>query len=301
MAHSGITPRSTSYGRLGGRKHRHRLCESAVAIMRRYTLRIGLLACQITMCPTPPFPSLPNAMHICKPKTKGPVFAFLITLSATAIGVVPLSGQTADTTPWKVSSAQFASAGGGMSLSLVPRIFSINRGLPTCAPCDPATLPGIDRWAVSRERAAWNVASSVGGFGLMTGTWYELYKLPNGTKHLAASVEAAAWNFGVTRLAKAAFNRNRPVLYTEDGIEAQGSLTSHRSMYSGHTSTSFVLATSYVLSMSHKNGLDRFWPLIAAAGVGAMRVAAGKHFPTDVLVGAVMGSGTAIVLHQIRF
>ena len=32
-----------------------------------------------------------------------------------------------------------------------------------------------------------------------------------------------------------------------------------------------------------------------------MRVAAGKHFPTDVLVGAVAGSGTAIVLHKIRF
>ena len=72
-------------------------------------------------------------------------------------------------------------------------------------------------------------------------------------------------------------------------------------MYSGHTSTSFVLATSYVLSMSHKKGLGRFWPFIAAAGVGAMRVAAGKHFPTDVLVGAVMGSGTALVVHKIRF
>ena len=32
-----------------------------------------------------------------------------------------------------------------------------------------------------------------------------------------------------------------------------------------------------------------------------MRVAAGKHFPTDVLVGAVMGSSTALVIHEIRF
>ena len=249
--------------------------------MGRCTLRIGRLACQIAMCPTPPFPFSANPIYTCKPKTKDPVFAFLITLSATLMGVVPLSGQTADTTRWKVSSVQFASAVGGISLALVPSIFSINGGLPSCAPCDPATLPGIDRWAVSTERSAWGIASWVGEFGLVAGTWYELYKLPNGTKHLAASVEAAAWNFGVTRLAKAVFNRNRPVLYTEDGIEAQQSLTSHRSMYSGHTSTAFVLATSYVLSMSDKNGLDRFWPLIAAAGVGAMRVAAGKHFPTE--------------------
>ena len=253
------------------------------------------------MYPTPPSPSPPNAMHILKSKTKGPVFAFLITLSATASGVVPLSGQTADTTRWKVSRGQLASAIGGMSLALVPSIFSTNGGLPSCAPCDPGTLPDIDRWAVSTERSGWDITSSVVEFGLVASTWYELYKLPNGTKHLAASVEATAWNFGVTRLAKAVFNRNRPVLYTEDGIEAQESLTSHRSMYSGHTSTAFVLATSYVLSMGDKNGLDRFWPLIAAAGIGAMRVAAGKHFPTDVLVGAVAGSGTAIVLHEIRF
>ena len=301
MAHSGITQRSTSYGRVGGRKPQRELHESAGAIMRRCPLRIGPVACQIRIGPTPPFPLSPTAVHNCKPKTKGPVFALLMTLSATTIGVVPLRGQTTDTTRWRVSVGQLASAGGGISLSFAPSIFSINGGLPTCAPCDPATLPGIDRWAVSTEKPGWDIASSVGEFGLMAGTWYELYKLPNGTKHLAASVEAAAWNYGVTRLAKAAFNGNRPVLYTEDGIEAQGSLTSHRSMYSGHTSTSFVLATSYVLSMSHKNGLDRFWPLIAAAGVGAMRVAAGKHFPTDVLVGAVMGSGTAIVLHEIRF
>lgn len=240
-------------------------------------------------------------MHTLRPRTKRPVFAFLITLSATVLGVVPLSAQTADTTVWKLSSGQLASAGTGMFLGFVPGVFKINEGLPSCSPCDPATLPGIDRWAVSTERSAWSHASTVGEFGLAVGTWYELYQLPNGAKHLAASVEAAAWNFGMTLLAKAVFNRNRPILYTGDALAGQESLTSHRSMYSGHTSTAFVLATSYVLSMSHKKGLDRFWPVLVATGVGVMRVAAGKHFPTDVLVGAMVGSGTAIVLHEIRF
>ncbi len=240
-------------------------------------------------------------MHTNYSRSQGPLFALLITLFATAIGAVPVTGQAADTMSWQVSLGQVASGVGGMSLDLFPRVFSINDGLPTCAPCDPATLPGIDRWAVSTVNTSWDVASTVAEFGLMAGTWYGLSKLPNGTKHLAASVEASAWNYGMTRLAKAVFNRNRPVLYTGDAVDAQRGLSSHRSMYSGHTSTSFGLATSYVLSMSHKKGLGRFWPLIAAAGVGAMRVAAGKHFPTDVLVGAVMGSGTALVIHEIRF
>jgi membrane-associated phospholipid phosphatase len=240
-------------------------------------------------------------MHTSVPKTRACVLPFLMTLSAAGIGILPLSSQTADTTPWSVSSAQLASLVSGMSVSLVPRIFNINEEAPTCAPCDPATLSVFDRWAVSTVRSTWNTASTIAEFGLLAGTWYELYRLPDGHKHLAASVEAAAWNYGLTRLAKAAFDRKRPVLYTADGVAAQARLSSHRSMYSGHTSTAFVLATSYVLSMGHRNGLERFWPLIAAVGVGAMRVAAGKHFPTDVLVGAAMGSGTAIVLHRIRF
>jgi membrane-associated phospholipid phosphatase len=118
---------------------------------------------------------------------------------------------------------------------------------------------------------------------------------------VATSLESAAWNFGAARLLKAVFNRNRPVLYTEDAIEAQDQVSNHRAMYSGHTATSFGLATSYVLSMSHKQGLSRYWPIIAAAGVGAMRVAAAKHFPTDVFVAAAMGSGTAFIVHRIRF
>ena len=240
-------------------------------------------------------------MHICKPKPQGPVFAFLITLSATAIGVVPLSGQTADTTRRKVSIGQVASAAGGMSLGLAPTIFSIHDGLPTCAPCDSAALPGIDRWAVSTVKTGWGVASTVAEVGLAAGTWYELYKLPDGTEHVAASFEATAWTFGMTRFAKAVIDRNRPVLYSEDAIEAQEDVNSHRSMPSGHTSVAFALGTSYYLSMSHKKGLARFWPLITAVGIGAMRVAAAKHFPTDVLVGAVVGTGTAIVIHEIRF
>ena len=201
-----------------------------------------------------------------RPNRTGSVPALLLTVWVTAIGVLPVAGQAADTTAWRFPIGQVASAAAGMSLSLVPRTFNINEGLPSCAPCDLATLPNIDRWAATTQRSAWDVASSVGGFGLVATTWYGLYNMPNGRKHLAVSVEAAAWNFGMTRLAKAVFNRNRPILYTEDAIGAQEDVASHRSMYSGHTSSSFVLATSYVLSMSHKKGIDRFWPLIVATG-----------------------------------
>jgi membrane-associated phospholipid phosphatase len=240
-------------------------------------------------------------MHTYNRKPQGSAFAFLLAFLATAIGVLPLSGQLVATTPWKVSVGQVASVFGAISVGLIPTIFGINDGLPSCAPCDPATLPGIDRWAVSTENADWGFASSVVALGLAGGTWYELSTLSNGNANVAASVEATAWTYGVNELAKAVFNRNRPVLYSEDAMEARESVNSHRSMYSGHTSVSFALATSYFLSMSQKSGLGRSWPLFSSAVVGAMRLPAGNHFPTDILIGAVLGAATAIVVHEIRF
>ena len=128
-----------------------------------------------------------------------------------------------------------------------------------------------------------------------------MYKLSNGNAHGAASFEATAWTFGVNQLAKAIFNRNRPVLYSEDAIEHRESVNSHRSMYSAHASTSFAMGTSYFLSMDHKDGLSRTWPLISAAAIAGLRLAAAKHFPTDIVVGAVLGTATAVVIHAIRF
>ena len=261
---------------------------------------IGQFTWQMAVRPTPHLrPHQP--MYTYNRKTQGPGFVLLIALSATTIGVLPLTGQSAETTPWEVSIGQVASVVGAVSVGFIPAIFNINEGLPTCAPCDPATLPGIDRWAVSTERTEWDAVSDVAALALAGGTWYELSELSNGNAHVAASLEATAWTYGVTELAKALINRNRPVLYSEDAIEARLSVNSHRSMYSGHTSVSFALGTSYYLSMSDKKGLGRSWPLISAAAIGAMRLAAAKHFPTDILVGAALGTVTAIVFNSIRF
>jgi len=154
---------------------------------------------------------------------------------------------------------------------------------------------------VRPDQTGWNVASSVGELGVLGGTWYELLRQPDGVRRVAASVEAVAWTMGLTQLSKALINRNRPVLYTEDATDAMTDVDSHRSMPSGHTSLSFAAATFYALEMDDKKGFGRFWPLAAATGVGAMRMLAARHFTTDVLAGAALGAGTAIVFHTIRF
>lgn len=234
-------------------------------------------------------------------RTRGPGFAFLIAISVTAIGVLPLSGQSGEPDPWKISVGQVASIVGALGVGFIPNIFGINDGLPTCAPCDPATLPGIDRWAVSTERPEWDLVADVGILVLAGASWYDLSTLPDGNADVAASIEATAWTFGVNQLAKAIIDRNRPVLYSEDAVEHRESVNSHRSMYSAHASTAFAMGTSYFLSMDDKDGLSRTWPLISAAAVAGLRLAAAKHFPTDILVGVALGTVTAIVIHSIRF
>ena len=220
-----------------------------------------------------------------------------------AAGALPASAwaQDEDGAVDRVPPSQILSAVGGASLALIGPVFDINTGPPSCAPCEIDDLPGVDRWVVRPEQATWSHASTVLEIGLLGATWYDMSRQDGGWKRVATSLEAVGWTAGLNQLSKALLDRNRPVLYTEDATEAATKVDSHRSMPSGHTSISFAAATSYVLSMPHKRGFRRYWPLAAAAGVGAMRLMAARHFTTDVLAGAALGAGTAVVVHVIRF
>ncbi len=91
--------------------------------------------------------------------------------------------------------------------------------------------------------------------------------------------------------------RTRPFVYNEDTpLEAKQTQNAKRSFFSGHTSVAFAMAVflSTVYSDYHPNSeLKPFvWgvSLLAATTVGYLRYAAGKHFPTDIITGALVGS-----------
>jgi membrane-associated phospholipid phosphatase len=189
-------------------------------------------------------------------------------------------------------------------LYFTPHLLDINQGLPPCAPCDRATVPWFDRWVIAEPREAWAVGSTllVVGIGVLAG--WDL--LDNGTRRtgdVAALTQSAAIAAGVTELVKAIAARNRPVLYTAGASEAAAALDAQRSWPSGHTAVAFALATSYALSVSREGGpaWRRWAAWIAAAGVGSLRIAAARHFPSDVLAGAAVGALSAVGTHVIRF
>ena len=109
-------------------------------------------------------------------------------------------------------------------------------------------------------------------------------------------IAAAAVNMGTTLIIKYSVNRDRPFITYPDITRKTSAMTP--SFPSGHTSTAFNAATS--LSLAYPE-----WyvivPSCAWAGtVGYSRMHLGVHYPSDVLAGAVIGSGTAWLTHIIN-
>lgn len=129
---------------------------------------------------------------------------------------------------------------------------------------------------------------------------------------LVMYAEAMQLNKSLTSCVKSLTHRPRPYLYgsrlTMEEKLARGR-EGFRSFYSGHTSDAFCAAV-FLITVHEKiysQSPSKFYlygfSLIAAASTGVLRIYGGKHFPTDVLAGAFMGSliGYSIPrLHQTK-
>jgi undecaprenyl-diphosphatase len=218
------------------------------------------------------------------------------------VALIPQSvaAQEVDTVPavtWG-QAGSFAVAGAAYGVS---QVLDINSGPPDCAPCDPQSVPGFDRWAIRPPVAGFSTASDVLILGLGTATLAHTGTRTDGLRRMVVGLETVAWTLAVSELSKAVIGRYRPVMYTEEAEAAADAITSQRSMPSGHTANAFALATAYWLNNPDVGLAPKFVAMAGAVAVGALRVAAAKHFPSDVLAGAVLGSGVALAVHHIRF
>jgi membrane-associated phospholipid phosphatase len=124
-------------------------------------------------------------------------------------------------------------------------------------------------------------------------------------------IEAAIIAAGLNQIGKFIAGRERPFVHAM--AEADKGTTPHPndnnlSFFSGHTTLTFALATAAgtITSMHKRTYAPLVWGsgLTLAAGTGYLRIAADKHYATDVIVGMIVGSlvgvGLPLVFHAPR-
>jgi hypothetical protein len=173
-------------------------------------------------------------------------------------------------------------------------------------PCDPSEINPFDRGAVGNHSAFADVTSDVTAIVAMAGPpLLDLLDVGTGAAFQTDALvfaEVLLVNGALVEAAKYLVQRPLPRTYAGDPalISSPGG---YRSFYSGHTSTVFAALTASAMTLRLRYG-ERWWPWAVAGVVGTSvaveRVAAGRHFPTDVLVGAVMGSLVGILVPALH-
>ncbi len=132
--------------------------------------------------------------------------------------------------------------------------------------------------------SGWKTASDIGAYSLIT-TSIGVPALRGDT----AGAWQAAGSFGATSIAteglKQTFPRTRP-----DG-------SNRKSFPSGHTSRSFAAAATLLNREGPALGVPAF---LVASFVGVARVEGKKHYWSDVIVGAGIGTGIGLLLTKKR-
>lgn len=134
-------------------------------------------------------------------------------------------------------------------------------------------------------------ADSRSEFGVIGVMWLETLLLTN----------------GITRLTKASVRRVRPYAYNPmTGEELKIDPETRLSFFSGHTSNSaamsFFTAQTLINNNPHMQNKGWVWASAAAlpALTGVLRIKAGRHFPTDVIVGYAVGALIGVVVPNLH-
>jgi membrane-associated phospholipid phosphatase len=193
----------------------------------------------------------------------------------------------------------------------VPALFPSDFVAADGCVCRSASLNGLDRPFAGTYNAGISIASEV----LIASVYasvvlLDLFEVVNVDQRytsflsdFAVMFEAVLLNGAINQLVKLAVARSRPLLYERGPSDpALSDPDSYLSFYSAHTSSAFAAALAYAQTFAYRHPDSPYRVLVyagavvAGSGVGVARIAAGKHFPSDVLVGAVTGAAIGLLI-----
>jgi membrane-associated phospholipid phosphatase len=191
-------------------------------------------------------------------------------------------------------------AGGALAIVLSEKVFKDDLAPATCRWCEPLAFDGAMRDALvwrDTGRADWMSYTTVGG---VAAVGVAELRSSDDALDLAESALAAVT---AGQIAKFTVGRERPFVH----FAAPGRVHENDddvSFFSSHTALAFSLATTAgVLASRHH---DRLAPWIwgggmtLAAATGYLRIAADRHWTTDVLVGAAAGAAAGWLVPKLH-
>jgi membrane-associated phospholipid phosphatase len=207
----------------------------------------------------------------------------------------------------------------GVAGTLGPQLLTDAEKAWSCRWCDQDadghdTLNGLDaairrhwRWS-SREKAhewssvalALSLVVPAGAFAAARGGFGDGFG-----EEMLLVVESSAVSLALTQGTKYLFRRERPWAHAGDPPRGEhlGSRDASLSFVSGHASVAFALAvsTGSLASLRGDGGKEWVWAtgLTLAAASGYLRIAADRHYFTDVVAGAALGATVGWVVPRL--
>ncbi len=167
----------------------------------------------------------------------------------------------------------------------------------------------FDRWAANPYSDSVSFASTILLNTVVVFPLFFLFddSISNALTYLVMYGEVMLLSNSVKDMVKSAVTRYRPYAYfSSSDDDLMEKKDSSESFFSGHTSTAFSAAAfiSAVYFKMHPERTAKYWVSIgaysAAAATGILRICAGMHFPTDIIVGAAWGTFIGIFIPKIH-
>ena len=195
----------------------------------------------------------------------------------------------------------------GGSALLVVSLYTFAAGaIDTRCPCDPQEVNSFDRFAVNyhNDAAAWasDVTAGVAFLAPVALDWLALGQVRPFVEDLTVYAEAIALSAAAVTVAKQLAQRPFPRTYQGDP-NLVNSPNGYRSFYSGHTGLVFAALSTASVTYGERYGFSWVpWAITLAVGasIAIERVAAGWHFPTDVITGALAGTAIGIAVPVVH-
>ncbi|MDB5103705.1 MAG: phosphoesterase PA-phosphatase [Fibrobacteres bacterium] len=176
-------------------------------------------------------------------------------------------------------------------------------------------IPAMDRWAIGFYSPRLSALSSVvAGAGFLIPAAVNLMDIYHGEQPWQGAIvdavilqEALMLSSALSSYSKSIPMHSTPLSYDPNvPDEVKRAPQNASSFFSNHTTAAFTTAvfSAYTFQLRHPDSELVPWVwgggLALAAGVGSMRVMAGKHFPSDVLAGAAVGAFSGYIVPKLH-